>query len=90
MEHMRRRPRSKYATVELIGWIGVALILAAYVLLSTGYLAGQSIPYQSMMLIGSGSIALEAWKKRDKQPMVLNLVFMGIALASLVTLLVKQ
>jgi hypothetical protein len=87
---MRTRSRSKYTTVELVGWLGVALILAAYVLLSMGYLAGQSIPYQSMMLIGSGSIAFEAWKKRDKQPMVLNLFFMGIALVSLLMLIVKQ
>ena len=87
---MRTRSRSKYTTVELVGWLGVALILAAYVLLSMGYLAGQSIPYQSMMLVGSGSIALEAWKKRDKQPMVLNLFFMSIALVSLLMLIVKQ
>lgn len=87
---MTAHPRTRRRTVELIGWLGVALIVLAYILLSTGLIAGRSIPYQLMMLLGSASIAYEAWTKKDKQPMVLNLVFMSIALISLIGLFVKQ
>ena len=87
---MKARPQNKNRTIELIGWIGVILIVLAYILLSTGVVAGRSIPYQLMMLTGSASIAYEAWSKHDKQPMVLNLVFMLIALMSLIALFVKQ
>lgn len=87
---MKHRQRTRIHAIELVGWIGVALILIAYILLSTGVLAGQSIPYQAMMLIGSGSIAVEAWTKKDAQPMVLNMIFMSIAFVSLIALFVNQ
>lgn len=87
---MVRRPHRKNTLTETIGWIGVILIVLAYILLSTGIVIGRSIPYQAMMLLGSASIAYEAWSKRDKQPMVLNLVFMSIAFMSLIGLFVNQ
>jgi hypothetical protein len=70
--------------INSIGWIGVALILFAYSLLSLGIIVGQSYTFQVMMLIGSLAIALEAWYKRDMQPMVLNIIFMVISLCAIV------
>lgn len=76
------------AATEAIGWIGVFLIMLAYVLLSVGIIEGQSYLYQGIMLFGSGAVAFEAWQKRDKQPMVLNLIFVGIAIAAIIRLFV--
>ena len=87
---MRPKQRSTQQLIEVVGWLGVVLIVMAYILLSTGVITGRSAPYQLLMLIGSASIAYEAWIKKDKQPMVLNLVFMTIAFISLLELFVKQ
>ena len=43
-------------TIEVIGWTGAALILAAYALLSTGKLRAESVTYHLMNIPGGRRI----------------------------------
>ncbi len=48
--------------IEIAGWTGAALILAAYLLLSMGKLTGQSRVYQVMNIAGAaGFIVNSSW-----------------------------
>ncbi len=47
--------------VEAAGWIGAALILLAYVLLSMGRLSGQSAVYQGMNVAGAAGFVVNGW-----------------------------
>jgi hypothetical protein len=47
--------------VEVAGWVGAALILLAYLLLSAGKLSGQSLVYQSMNVVGAAGFVINGW-----------------------------
>ena len=70
--------------IEMIGWYGTVAILGAYILLSFHVLASDSFWYQGLNATGALAIVVDAWKDRNYQPVVLNLVWAGIALVALV------
>jgi hypothetical protein len=47
--------------VEIVGWVGAALILLAYLLLSAGKLTGQSLVYQGMNVVGAAGFVINGW-----------------------------
>ncbi len=47
--------------VEAAGWVGAALILLAYLLLSAGKLTGQSLVYQGMNVVGAAGFVINGW-----------------------------
>jgi hypothetical protein len=67
-----------------VGWYGAAAILGAYILLSFHVLAPDSFWYQGLNATGAIAIVIDAWKDHNYQPVVLNLVWAGIAIAALV------
>jgi len=72
--------------IEVVGWSGALLILIAYALLSTGRLEGRSRPYQWLNLVGSlGFVVNSSWNGAWPSA-ALNLVWMGIGVATLARL----
>ena len=69
--------------VEIAGWIGATLILAAYLLLSMGRLNGQSFVYQAMNVIGAAGFIVNGWWHGALPSASLNVVWMGIAAVAL-------
>lgn len=69
--------------VEAIGWGGTGMIIASYALTSFAVIAATSPWNQLLNVVGSLGIALVSFRKRAYQPAVLNLVWLGIALISL-------
>lgn len=63
---------------QIIGWIGMVLILAAYFLVSFEILSVENIWYQLMNIVGSIGLVLVASARRDWQPMVLNIIWILI------------
>ena len=47
--------------MEAAGWVGAALILLAYLLLSMGRLTGQSPLYQWMNVVGAAGFVVNGW-----------------------------
>lgn len=73
---------------ELLGWYGVVAILAAYFLNIFNLLSTSSIYYSILNLTGALGIVIDAWKQKDYQPMVLNVVWGLVALIALLRVLV--
>lgn len=70
--------------IELLGWIGVVLVLLAYFLNNFELIDTKNIFYPLMNLAGSVFIILSSADNKDWQPIVLNIVWGLIALAGLV------
>jgi hypothetical protein len=69
--------------VEIAGWGGAVLILAAYMLLSAGRLTGQSLLYQGMNVVGAAGFVVNGWWHGALPSAVLNVLWLLIgAIAS--------
>jgi hypothetical protein len=65
--------------VEVAGWIGAALILLAYLMVTLGRLSGQSLAFQWMNLVGAAGFVINGWWHRALPSAALNLIWMLIA-----------
>lgn len=71
---------------QMVGWIGMVLILVAYFLVSFDILTVHNIWYQLLNIIGSSGLVLVAFGRKDWQPMILNVVWILIALGAIIKL----
>jgi hypothetical protein len=69
--------------VEVIGWAGAGLILAAYLLVSMGRLSGQSAMFQWMNVVGAAGFVVNSGWHGALPSTVLNIVWMGIGAVTL-------
>lgn len=72
---------------ELLGWYGVGAILIAYFLNTFGLLNTSSLYYSILNLTGALGIIVDAWKQKNYQPVVLNIVWGLVALIALIRVL---
>ena len=69
--------------IEIMGWLGALLILAAYALLTAGKLQARSRAYQWMNVLGAiGFVVNSGWNGAIPSA-ALNVVWAGIGLAAL-------
>lgn len=73
--------------IEILGWYGVAAILGAYVLVSTGIVSGTGLAFQVLNLTGAFGITVQTYYRKDYQPFWLNLIWTIIALGSIVVII---
>lgn len=66
--------------IEVIGWYGVVAIIGAYFFLSFGLLAADTVAYQVLNATGALAIIIHSIFKKDFQPLVLNIIWIVIAL----------
>jgi len=64
--------------VEAAGWIGAALILGAYALLSAGRLNGRSQTYQLMNVVGAAGFVVNGWWHGALPSAALNVLWLLI------------
>ena len=64
--------------VEVAGWIGAALILGAYALLSVGKLTGRSLAYQLMNVVGAAGFVVNGWWHGALPSAALNVLWLMI------------
>ena len=64
--------------VEVAGWIGAALILGAYALLSAGKLTGRSLTYQVMNVVGAAGFVINGWWHGALPSAALNVLWLLI------------
>lgn len=76
--------------MEVVGWIGAILILAAYGLLTAGKVTARSPAYQWMNVVGAlGFIANSAWNGAWPSA-VLNVIWVGIGVFALIRIFAKR
>lgn len=69
--------------IEVVGWAGATLILAAYILVSTGRIGGQSATFQWLNLIGAVAFIVNGASHGAWPSAVLNIVWAMIAMVML-------
>ena len=76
--------------MEVVGWIGGALILAGYFLLTAGKLDAKSPVYQWLNVVGAaGFIANSGWNGAWPSA-VLNIIWVGIGVVALIGIFAKR
>ena len=75
--------------IQIIGWYGVLAILVAYALITLDQLGTEHMLY--IFLNGSGALALiiQTWQRRNWQLVTLNIVWLLVAIAGVVQMLVQ-
>lgn len=69
--------------VEGVGWAGAALILVAYLLVTTERLTGRSALFQWMNLVGAAGFVVNGLWHKAIPSATLNIVWMLIAVVAL-------
>jgi hypothetical protein len=69
--------------VEAAGWIGAALILLGYIMVTTGKLTGQSAAFQWMNVAGAAGFIVNGWWHGALPSTALNVIWMGIGIVAL-------
>ena len=64
---------------DILGWVGAALLLAAYVSISSKRLEGDSVAYQVLNLAGSALLIVNSAYYGAYPSVGVNVVWIGIA-----------
>ena len=71
-------------SIELVGWLAAALMLSAYVLLTTGHLSSRSSMYHWLnVLSGAGFVINSGWNGALPSAFI-NVVWAGIGIGGLI------
>jgi hypothetical protein len=69
--------------VEVIGWIGAALILGSYALISAGKVRAESLTYQLMNVLGAAGFVVNSGWNGALPSAAMNVIWIGIGLYAL-------
>lgn len=69
--------------LDVVGWLGSAAIVGAYFGSSHGHLE-QGVAYHLLNLLGAIGVGLVCWRRRDWQPLSLEVVWGVVAVSALV------
>lgn len=69
---------------QILGWIGVSLILLAYALNMFQILDVTHVIYGMLNLLGAIGIIISSYAKRDFQPVLLNVIWLVVALFGII------
>lgn len=79
-------PHKSHKIYEILGWVGVVLVLGSYFLLATGFISGDAWLYHVMIFTGSAFLGIIAYIKHVPQSVALNAVFCALAIIALARL----
>jgi len=83
-------PSIEPSMIEGLGWIGGALVLAAYALVSIGRLSGRSIACQLMNIAGAAGLTLNGWAHGAVPVAALDAAWCVIGLAALAGIIARR
>jgi hypothetical protein len=69
--------------VDVLGWVGTALILLAYLLVSMKKLAGDSLAYQGLNIVASVLLVINTFYWHAFPSLVVNVAWIVIGLFTL-------
>ena len=69
--------------IEIIGWVGAALILGAYALLSANRLRAESVTYHLMNILGAAGFVINSGYNGALPSAVMNIIWIGIGVYAL-------
>jgi hypothetical protein len=83
-------PPIEMPMIEWAGWVGGALILVAYALVTTGRLSGKSATFQVLNVVGAFGLALNSWAHDAIPPAALDAAWCVIGIAALIGIIVRR
>lgn len=84
MQYWRRPGRDLMdVAVDLIGWLGAALLLSAYALISSGRFTAASAGFQTPNLLGAAGLTANSGYHQAWPSAALNAVWITIGLAAI-------
>jgi len=69
--------------IDVVGWLGAALLLAAYALAAARKLAGHSAAFHALNLVGGAGLATNSAVNHALPSAVLNAIWMAIGVVAL-------
>jgi hypothetical protein len=69
--------------IEVIGWVGAALILGGYALLSSNRLSSDSLTYHLMNMLGAAGFVINSGWNGALPSAAMNLIWIGIGVYAL-------
>lgn len=69
---------------EIFAWLGVGAILLAYLLNSLGIIDSSDYRYSILNLTGAIGVLVDAFRQKNYQPVVLNIVWALVAALALI------
>lgn len=69
--------------IEIVGWIGAAILIAAYGLVSYGSVDGRSRAYQALNTVAGLLLAVNSVWHRAWPSVAVNIIWTGIAVGAL-------
>ena len=73
-------------TIQTIGWLGAAAVLAAYALTSLSVVRPDSGTSLALNVAGAAGIALASWKQRAYQSVLVNVIWLLIGAVTVIKL----
>jgi hypothetical protein len=64
--------------VDIVGWAGAALVLAAYGLVSTKRLDGDSVTYQLLNVVGAVGMLINTYVRGALPSAAVNVIWIGL------------
>jgi hypothetical protein len=76
--------------VDVVGWAGAVLVLAAYGLVSTKRLDGDSFAYQSLNVAGAAGMLINTYVRGALPSAALNVIWIGVGLYVLAKIVLRK
>ncbi len=69
--------------VQIVGWVGAAMVILAYVLVSSDKLEGESRTYQALNLFGAIGVGISVFEQRAWPALSIQVVWGIVAMVAL-------
>lgn len=76
--------------VDIVGWAGAVLVLAAYGLVSTKRLDGDSVLYQALNVVGAVGMLINTYVRGALPSAALNVIWIGVGLYVLARVVLRK
>lgn len=76
--------------VDIVGWAGAVLVLAAYGLVSTKRLDGDSIAYQTLNVAGAAGMLINTYVRGALPSAALNVIWIGVGIYVLARIALRK
>jgi len=76
--------------VDIVGWAGAVLVLAAYGLVSTKRLDGDSVAYQALNVAGAAGMLINTYVRGALPSAALNVIWIGVGIYVLAKIVFRK
>jgi hypothetical protein len=76
--------------VDIVGWAGAVLVLAAYGLVSTKRLDGDSVIYQALNVAGAAGMLINTYVRGALPSAALNVIWIGVGIYVLAKIVFRK